>query len=67
MATFLYVINKPIIYKFLKHFTKHRKKTNRAVVLAADLSQTFLNTEIKSKTIQESWKQDSFRHIEDFS
>ena len=31
-AIFLWLINKPIIYKFLKDFTNHRKKTNRAVV-----------------------------------
>ena len=28
---FLHVINKPIIYKFFKDFTDHRKKTNRVV------------------------------------
>ena len=31
-ATFLWVINNTIIYKFFKDFTNHRKKTNRAVV-----------------------------------
>ena len=31
MITFLYMINNDIIYKFLKDFTDHRKKNNRAV------------------------------------
>ena len=31
-ATFLWVINNPIIYKFFKDVTNHRKETNRAVV-----------------------------------
>ena len=30
-ATFLLLINNPIIYKFFKDFTNHRKKTNKAV------------------------------------
>ena len=33
--TFLEVVNKAIIYKFLQDFTNHRKKTNRAVVFSA--------------------------------
>ena len=41
------MINNPIIYKFFKDFTNHRKETNRAVVFS------------RSK----SGKQDSFRHI----
>ena len=32
-ATFLWVINNPIIYKFFKDFTNYRKKTNRTVFL----------------------------------
>ena len=28
-ATFFWVINNPIIYKFFKDFTNHRKKTNK--------------------------------------
>ena len=39
MMTFLLVINNPIVYKFFKDFTNHRKKINRAVVLAADFPQ----------------------------
>ena len=31
-ATFLWVIKRPIINKFFKDFTNHRKKTNRSVV-----------------------------------
>ena len=33
-ATFLYVINKPTIYKFFKDFTNDSKKTNMAVVFS---------------------------------
>ena len=33
-ATFFYVINNPIIYKFFKDFTNYRKKTDRAVVFS---------------------------------
>ena len=43
-AAFLLVINNPIIYKFFKDFTNHRKKTNRAVVFSCRLSPTFVNT-----------------------
>ena len=48
------MINNPIIYKFFKDFTNHRKKTNRAVVLAVDLSPTFLNTGTTNETFQQS-------------
>ena len=57
------MINNPIIYKFFKDFTNHRKKTNRAVVLAVDISPTFLNTGTTEETFQQSRKQDSFRHL----
>ena len=33
-ATFLYLINNPINYKFFKDFTNHGKKTNRAIVFS---------------------------------
>ena len=33
-STFIWVINNPIIYKFFKDFSNHRKKTNRAVVFS---------------------------------
>ena len=58
------MIKKPIINKYFKDFTNHRKNTNGAVVFfAVDLSPTFLNTEAIDETFQELWKQDSFRHI----
>ena len=57
------MISNPIIYKFFKDFTNHRKKTNRVVVLALDLSPPFLNIGITNETFQQSGKQDSFRHI----
>ena len=58
------MIISPIIYKFFKDFTNHRKKTNRAVVfLAEDLSPTFINTGTTDETFQQSGKQDSLRHL----
>ena len=33
-ASFLKVINKPIIYKFFQNFTNHRQKTNRTLLLS---------------------------------
>ena len=57
------MINNPIIHKFFKDFTNHRKKTNRVVVLAVDLSQKFLNIGIHNDTFKQSGKQHSFRHI----
>ena len=57
------MINNPIIYKFFKDFTNHRKKTNRTVVLAVDLSLTFLNAGTTDETFQQSGKQESFRHL----
>ena len=41
----------------------HRKKTNRAIFLAVDISPTFLNTETTNETFQQSGKQSSFRQI----
>ena len=46
------MINNPIIDKFFKDFTNHRKKTNRVVFLAVDLSPTFLNTGATDETLQ---------------
>ena len=60
------MINNPIIYKFFKNFTNHRKKTKRAVVFSCSTSPTFLNTlntGTTDETFQQSGKQDSFRHI----
>ena len=42
-ARFLKVINNLVIYKFFKEFIKHKNKTNRVVVLVADVFQIFLN------------------------
>ena len=41
---FSFVINNIIICNFYEDFSNHRKKINRAVVLAIDLYRTFLNT-----------------------
>ena len=50
-STFLRVINKPIIYKILKHFTNTIKETN--------------NPAVSSHNLYKSW--DSFKHIEKIS
>ena len=55
-ATFVYVINNPIIYKFFKGFTYHRKKTNRAVVFSCRPFPTFLNTGTIDGIFQQSGK-----------
>ena len=59
-ATFLLVINNSIIYKFLKDFTNHRKKTNKVVVFSC---RPFLKIGTTDETFQKSGKQDSFRHL----
>ena len=62
------MINNPIVYKFFKDFTNHRKKTKRVVVFSCDLSSTNLNTGTTNKTFQKSRKSRLFQtHIEDFS
>ena len=59
-----WVINKPIIYKFCKDFTNHRKKTNRPVVFTCrPFPPTYLNTGTTNQNFQQSGKQDSFRHL----
>ena len=67
---FLNVISNPIICKFFKDFTNHRKKTNRAVVISSrpflGLLKYFLsilNTGTTNETLQKSGKQEFFRHI----
>ena len=55
--------NNPIIYKFFKDFTNHRKKTNRVVVFSSGPFPNILNTGTKDETFQQSGKQDSFRHL----
>ena len=62
-ATFLWVINIPIIHKFFKDFTNHRKKTNRAVVFSSRPFPNILKYRTTNETFQQSGKQDSFRHI----
>ena len=57
------MINNPIILKFFKDFTKHRKKTNSTVVFSSRPFPTFLNTRTTNETFQQSGKQGSFRHI----
>ena len=47
------MINNPIVCKFFKDFTKHRKKTNGAVVFfAVDLSPIFLKTVTTNEIFQ---------------
>ena len=57
------IINNPIIQKFFKDFTNHRKKTNRVVVFSCRPFPIFLNTGTTDETLQQSRKQDSLRHL----
>ena len=57
------MINNPIIYKFLKDFTNHRKKTNRLVVFSRRPLSNILKYRGTDETFQESGKQESLRHI----
>ena len=50
------MINRTNIYKFIKFFTNHRKKTNRVVFLVKDPSLTFLNAKIIGGTYRQSGK-----------
>ena len=51
MPALLKVIDKTVIFMFLKDFVNHIKKTNWVVAL--DLSQTFFNKEITDKAFQQ--------------
>ena len=62
-ATFLSVINNPIIYKLFKDFTNQKKRPTGWQFLTVDLSSTFLNTGTTNETFQQFGKQDSSRHI----
>ena len=51
MLALLKVIDKTVIFMFLKDFVNHIRKTNW--VVAIDLSQTFFNKEITDKAFQQ--------------
>ena len=51
MPALLKVIDKTVIFMFLKDFVNHIKKTNW--VVAIDLSQMFFNKEITDKAFQQ--------------
>ena len=51
MPALLKVIDKTVIFMFLKDFVNHIKKTNW--VVAIDLSQTFFNKEITDEAFQQ--------------
>ena len=55
------MINNPIIYKFFKDFTNHRKKTNRAVVFSYRTFPNILKYRTTLETFQQLGKQDSLR------
>ena len=64
MTSFLQVINNPIIYKFFKDFSNHRKKTNWAIVFQMKtFLTTFLNTGTTYETFQHTGQQDTFRNL----
>ena len=57
------MISKPVIYKFFKDFTNHRKKTNRVLVFSYRLFPNILKKGTTDQTFQQSGKQESFRHL----
>ena len=57
---FSIVVKKPIIYKFFKDFTDHRKKANRAVVFNCRSFHNILKYGTTDETFQQSGKQDSY-------
>ena len=68
VVSFLKVMKKPIIYKFFKDFTDHRKKTNRKVVFSNRHLPTMLNTGTTDDTFQKSRKQEILQtQIEEFT
>ena len=63
-VTFLLVINNPIIYKFLKDFTNHRKKTSRAIVLSSKPFPNILKYRVHQWDLPAIWKERLFQtHI----
>ena len=58
-ARFLYMVKKPINYKFFKDFTNYRKQINRVVVFC----NRFLNKGTTYEIFQQSRKQDSLTYI----
>ena len=52
------MINNPILYKFFKDFTNHRKKTDRAVVFSSRPFPKILKYRATDETFQESRKQE---------
>ena len=64
-ATFLSEINNPIIYRFFKDFTEHRKKINRGVVFSCRPFPQFLYTGISKEIFQQSGKHESLKYNQD--
>ena len=52
-ATFLQVINEPIICTFFKNFTNHRRKTSRALVFSNRLFSNILKYGDHRENIEE--------------
>ena len=67
-TTFLKVIKIPIIYKFFKDFTNHRRKTNRAVVFSSRPFRNITKYRDHCWHLPTIWKTILFQtHIEEFS
>ena len=67
-ATFMLVINKPVIYKFFKDFTNHRKKSSRAVVFSCRPFPDILKIKDYGWDLPTIWKtRILLTHIEEFS
>ena len=66
--TFLQMINNPIIYKFLKDFTNHRKRINRAMVFSCRPFPNILKCRDHWWDFPTIWKTSLLQtHNEDFS
>ena len=53
----------PIIYKFFKDFTNHRKKINKAIVFCCRTFSNILETPTTGETLLQSGKEHSLRNI----
>ena len=67
-ATFLFVINKTIIYNFTTDFTNHTKKTNRTVAFSCRHFPDIFKYRGQQWDLQTMWKTSLLQtHIEEFN
>ena len=61
------MINNPIIYKFFKGVTNHRKKTHRAVVFSCGTFPNVLKYRVPQWSLPTIWKTRLLQTLEEFS